>query len=114
MVLAGCNQESSQAGKNGESSSVTTPSGRQVLRLGNGAEPEGLDPHIVTGVPEHFILAALLEGLLSEHPKTLAPEPGMAERWEISEDGREYTFHLRANAKWTNGDVVKASDFAYS
>ena len=114
MVLAGCNQESSQAGKNGESSGGTTPSGKQVLRLGNGAEPEGLDPQIVTGVPEHFILAALLEGLLSEHPETLSPEPGVAEHWEMSEDGRQYTFKLRSNAKWTNGDMVKASDFVYS
>ena len=88
MVLVGCNQEPSQAGKNGEFSEGTTPSGKQVLRLGNGAEPEGLDPQIVTGVPEHFILAALLEGLLSEHPETLSPEPGVADRWEISEDGR--------------------------
>ena len=114
IILAGCKKESSQAGKNGESSSDTKPSEKQVLRLGNGAEPEGLDPQIVTGVPEHFILAALLEGLLSEHPKTLAPEPGVAEQWQISEDGREYTFKLRSNAKWTNGDSVKASDFVYS
>ena len=82
--------------------------------LGNGSEPEGLDPHIVTGVPEHFILAALLEGLLNENPKTLAPEPGVAERWEGSENGRVYTFFFRGNARWTNGDPVKADDFAYS
>jgi len=88
--------------------------GKQVLRLGNGSEPEGLDPQIVTGVPEHFILAALLEGLLSENPKTLAPEAGVAERWEVSKDGRVYKFLFRADAKWTNGDSVKAGDFAYS
>ena len=106
-------------GKSGESkgggvSGNLVEKGKQVLRLGNGSEPEGLDPQIVTGVPEHFILAALLEGLLSENPKTLAPEPGVAESWEVSKDGRVYTFLFRANAKWTNGDAVKAGDFAYS
>ena len=112
VLCAGCGKADKT--KNGSRGGQSIEKGKQVLRLGNGSEPEGLDPQIVTGVPEHFILAALLEGLLSENPKTLAPEPGVAERWEVSEDGRVYTFHFRANAKWTNGDVVKAGDFAYS
>lgn len=85
-----------------------------IINVGNGAEPEGLDPHIVTGVPEHHILITLFEGLVRMNPKTLEPIPGVAERWEISDDGREYTFHLRSGAQWSNGDPVTAHDFTYA
>lgn len=85
-----------------------------VLHFGNGTEPQGLDPHIVTGVPEHHIITALFEGLVSKDPYTLEPVPGVAESWDISEDGRTYTFHLRENARWSNGDPVTAEDFRWS
>lgn len=85
-----------------------------VLHFGNGTEPEGLDPHIVTGVPENRIVSALFEGLVTKNPETLEVEPGVAETWEISEDGTLYTFHLRDNARWTNGDPVTAVDFHWS
>lgn len=87
---------------------------RGILHLGNGTEPESLDPHLTTGVPEFNVISALLEGLVREDPKTLEPRPGVAERWEISEDGRVYTFHFRDNARWSNGDPVTAGDFVYS
>lgn len=86
----------------------------RILLRGNGSEPAALDPHLVTGVIEHNILSALLEGLVRPNAETLAPEPGVAESWDISEDGRVYTFHLRDNAKWSNGDPVKASDFVFA
>lgn len=86
----------------------------QILHWGNGAEPQELDPHIVTGVPEHHIIIALLEGLVLKDPATLEIIPGVAERWEISADGLIYTFHLRADARWSNGDPVTADDFAWS
>ena len=86
----------------------------QVLHKGNGSEPKDLDPHVVTGVTEHNIIAALLEGLVAEDPKTLAPVPGVAERWDISDDALVYTFHLRPDAKWSNGDPVTADDFVFS
>lgn len=86
----------------------------QVLHLGNSTEPEDLDPHIATGVPEHNIITALLEGLVSEHPRSLEPQPGIAERWTISDNGLVYTFHIRANARWSNGDAVTADDFVWS
>lgn len=85
-----------------------------ILHFGNGTEPQGLDPHIVTGVPEHHIITALFEGLVTKNPATLEIEPGVAESWEISEDGRIYTFHLRDNARWSNGDPVAAEDFRWS
>jgi oligopeptide transport system substrate-binding protein len=86
----------------------------QVLHLGNGSEPKDLDPHQVTGVTEHNIIAALLEGLVAEDPKTLDPIPGSASSWDISEDGLTYTFHLRPNAKWSNGEALTAEDFVFS
>ena len=86
----------------------------QVLHLGNLSEPKDLDPHIVTGVTEHNILAALLEGLVSESPEDLSPAPGVAEQWTVSGDGTVYTFRLREDARWSNGDPVTASDFIFS
>lgn len=86
----------------------------QILHLGNGAEPKALDPHVVTGVTEHNIISALLEGLVTENPKTLEPEPGAAESWSVSDDGTVYTFALRSNGKWSNGDTVTAHDFVFS
>jgi len=85
-----------------------------VMHFGNGVEPEGLDPHIVTGVAENKIVSAIFEGLVTKHPETLEVEPGIAEAWEISEDGLLYTFHLRDNALWSNGDPVTAVDFHWS
>lgn len=85
-----------------------------VLRLGNGGEPRDLDPHTVTGVPEVTIISALMEGLVTFHPETdQIPYPGVAESWEVSEDGRTWTFRLRENARWSNGDPVTADDFVY-
>jgi len=86
-----------------------------VLRLGNGSEPRDLDPHTVTGVPEVNILNGLFEGLVGYHPTDDAQVlPGMATHWEMSDDGRIWTFHLRAGARWSNGDPVTAGDFVYS
>jgi len=86
----------------------------QTLLLGNLAEPRDLDPHIVTAATDSYILAALFEGLTVLDEPTSRPLPGVAERWEVSSDGLVYTFHLRADARWSNGDPVTARDFAYS
>ncbi|HCR36584.1 MAG TPA: peptide ABC transporter substrate-binding protein [Opitutae bacterium] len=86
----------------------------QTLLVGNAAEPEELDPHLTTGVTELKIELALFEGLTTQHPQTLAPQPGVAESWAISDDGRTYTFHLRPDARWSNGDPVTAKDFVFS
>jgi len=84
------------------------------LYLGLGAEPATLDPHLATGVTEHYVLLSLLEGLTTVHPKTLAIEPGAAKSWDISDDGLTYTFHLDPEARWSNGDPVTAGDFMFS
>lgn len=85
-----------------------------VLHFGNATEPQDIDPHITTGVPESHIVGALFEGLVNKHPDTLQPVPGVAERWEVNDDGRIYRFHLRHNAKWSNGDRITAEDFRWS
>jgi oligopeptide transport system substrate-binding protein len=79
----------------------------------NGAEPETVDPALITGQPEGRITYALFEGLVA-FDQTGTPQPGVAERWEISPDGLVYTFHLRRNAKWSNGETVTAEDFIRS
>jgi oligopeptide transport system substrate-binding protein len=86
----------------------------QILHRGNGAEPQDIDPQTVTGVTEDHIIMALFEGLVSEDPHDLHAMPGVAENWDISEDGKTYTFHLRKNAKWSNGETVTAHDFVRS
>lgn len=86
----------------------------RVLHLNNGSEPQNLDPHVVIGVPEHHVIMALLEGLVSEDPRGIQPRPGMAERWDLSPDLTVYTFHLRRNARWSNGDPLTAQDFVRS
>ncbi|PCJ45939.1 MAG: peptide ABC transporter substrate-binding protein, partial [Gammaproteobacteria bacterium] len=95
-------------------SNVATGNKNQVLHFGNGTEPSGLDPQTVTGVPESNILNSLLEGLVAVHPKDLRIIPGVAKKWELSDNLLEYTFHLRRDAKWSNGDTVTAHDFVYS
>jgi len=87
---------------------------KQIFHFGNGSEPQGIDPHIVTGVPEHHLLIALCEGLTSSNPKVGESLSGAAESWDISSDGREYTFYLQKNGKWSNGDLVTAHDFVWS
>ena len=85
-----------------------------VLHWGNGTEPQSLDPHIATGVPEHHVISALMEGLVLKDSQNLEPTPGIAKRWDISEDQLVYTFHLRSDAKWSNGDTLDAHDFVWS
>ena len=85
-----------------------------ILHYGNGSEPQGLDPHVVTGVPENHIIRALFEGLAVKNPYTLEPEPGVAESWDISEDGRTVTFHINPEARWSNGEAMTARDYVWS
>lgn len=86
----------------------------RTLLLGNQNEPATLDPHLYDAATDFNIIAALFEGLTTYDEKTATPAPGVAERWDISADGLIYTFHLRADARWSNGDRVTARDFAYS
>jgi len=77
-----------------------------------GSEPPDLDPQTTTDQVSFWILNATLEGLTRQSPQG-EPEPGLAEKWDISDDGLTYTFHLR-NAKWSDGTAVTAQDFEYA
>jgi len=86
----------------------------QVLHRGMGPSLADLDPHLATGTTDYNVLSALFEGLVGEHPEDLSPVPGMATHWEISADRMTYTFHLRPDARWSNGDPLTAHDFVAS
>ena len=85
----------------------------QVFKKNNGAEPGTLDPHRAEGVPASNVLRDLYEGLVGEKPNG-EYIPGAAESWEISEDSKTYTFKIRRDAKWSNGDEIVAEDFVFS
>lgn len=87
--------------------------GRADLVILNGAEPETLDPHLMTGQLEQRLAYALFEGLLGYNEKGELV-PGVAERWESSPDQLRWTFHLRADARWSDGSAVTATDFTES
>jgi oligopeptide transport system substrate-binding protein len=86
-----------------------------VLLLGNGSDPKALDPQLVSSVGDSNVMRALFEGLVTYDPEDdTRLEPGVAERWESNSEFTEWTFHLRSNARWSNGDPVTARDFVYS
>jgi oligopeptide transport system substrate-binding protein len=93
---------------------VSAGTRNQVLHWGNLGEPTDLDPHVITSVQDANLVMTMFEGLTSYDPKDLHPQPGVAERWESTPDGMTWTFHLRANAKWSNGETVTAGDFVYA
>jgi oligopeptide transport system substrate-binding protein len=84
----------------------------QELVRGNGTEVASIDPHKTEGVPESHVIRDLLEGLVNQDAdgNTI---PGVAESWETA-DNQTFVFHLRKDAKWSNGDPVTADDFVYS
>ncbi len=92
----------------------TTPPTRNVFRYVNGPEPESLDPAISSGQPEARIYMSLFEGLVEYDPKSLDAIPALAETWDVNQDFSEFVFHMRENARWSNGDPINAHDFIYS
>jgi oligopeptide transport system substrate-binding protein len=111
-LLAGCRPAGSPS--SGASAGGGSAPAFQILRVGNSSEPKDLDPQTATAYTESTILSALFEGLTAVDDATAQPVPGVAERWDISADGLTYTFHLRADARWSNGDPVTAADFVWS
>ncbi len=88
-------------------------SAETVYHRGNVSEPETLDQHRTSTVYEANILRDLYEGLVV-YDAGANIIPGVAETWETSDDGLVYTFHLRPDAKWSNGDNVVPDDFVFS
>ena len=86
----------------------------QEFRWSDGGLPQVFDPALAAAPPDTDAVRAIYEGLTEYDPITLRPVPGVAARWESSSDGREWTFHLRRDARWSNGEPVTARDFVRS
>src|SRR5688572_21551983 len=105
LVFGGCAKREPHAPRANEVS--------QILRLSQRNEPGGLDPAIASLPDDFAVLRALSEGLLIPGANG-DPQPGVATRFDVSPDGLTYTFHLRPNARWSNGDALTASHFVAS
>ena len=88
-------------------------SSKDTVTLIEGAEPETIDPGLNSTTDGATYILHMFEGL-TKVGKTGKTEPGVAKSWDISSDSLTYTFHLRDNAKWSDGQVVKAQDFEYA
>lgn len=86
----------------------------QEFRWFDGGLPQTFDPAFAAAPPDTDAVRAIFEGLTEYDPKTLAPVPAVATRWESSQEGRVWTFYLRDDARWSNGEKVTAMDFVHS
>lgn len=86
----------------------------QEFVFNNSSEPQTLDPHRMTGSPEIRLARALFEGLTTLDPRSLTPRPGVASGWRVSTNGLTYTFTLRPDARWSDGQALTAHDFVRS
>ena len=105
MTFSGCSQRET---------AVEVARRTHTLLVGNGAEPSDLDPHVAVAFTDSTLLVALFEGLTVTDESTSKPLPGAASSWGVSVDGLTYTFHLRPEGVWSNGDPVTAQDFIFS
>src|SRR5580658_2078691 len=103
-VLIGCARAPDAAHAPGSAAAGAT------LLIGNGSGPDSLDPQKARVNEAHMVLRDLYECLTSLD-RNAAPAPGVATSWDASADGRTYTFHLRPEARWSNGDRVVAAGF---
>lgn len=106
-LIAGCGTPGS-----GGSSSGGDGSDEKVFRYSTSTEPTTLDPTKSNCIPDNEIQHALTESLVRNTGGEVVP--GVAESWEVSEDGLTYTFHLNPDAKWSDGEQITAQDFVYS
>ncbi|WP_187695460.1 peptide ABC transporter substrate-binding protein [Oceanobacillus piezotolerans] len=107
--------EGTEEGTEGSTEKQSDAAGEKVLYLNNGIgiEPTSFDPSIGFDQASWEPLNNLMEGLTRLDQDSEAG-PGVAEKWDVSEDGLTYTFHLREDAKWSNGDPVVAEDFVFA
>lgn len=102
-MIAGCGTPGSKS-KSGDSD-------EKVFRYSTRTEPTTLDPTKANCIPDNELQHAITEGLVRNTGGEITP--GVAESWEVSEDGLTYTFHLNPDAKWSDGEQIKAQDFVY-
>ena len=111
LLTQSCSQDAPGPASDASGAPITPAEGT-VFRRGNGGDPDSLDPHRSEGTGSGAILRDLFEGLVGETVNADL-RPAGAKRWEISPDGLEYTFYLREDARWSNGDPVVAEDYAF-
>jgi oligopeptide transport system substrate-binding protein len=92
---------------------VVVPRSQEFL-WSDGGLPQTFDPAFAAAPPDTDLVRAIFEGLTDYDPRTLAPVPAVARHWEESDGGRVWTFYLRDDARWSNGEVVTANDFVRS
>ena len=90
------------------------PPPKKEFRWSNGKTPKSFDPAKAAAPPETDVVRAVYEGLTEIDPQTLKPIPAIAKDWDASDDLKTWTFNLRENAKWSNGETVTANDFVRS
>src|SRR5680860_1682034 len=83
----------------------------KVLKINVDAEPPSLDPNLATDTTSALVINNIFEGLVHIDPSG-EPYPGAAESWDVSDDGLVYTFNLRGDDTWTNGDTVTSQDLS--
>ncbi len=118
LVAAGCGGSDDETAGGSDTTQTDTQGGGnlaadQSLTVNWGAEPPSLDPGLATDTTSSNILLNIMDPLV-KLGDDLKPVPSMAESWDISDDGKTVTFHLRNDGKWTNGDPVTANDYEYS
>ena len=87
---------------------------RQIFTYNNRNLPSTYDPARVSDVYSRNVLTQVFEGLTVNNPEDFSPEPGVASRWTVSDDGLVYTFYLNEQAKWSNGKPITAQDFVFA
>ncbi|WP_440617647.1 peptide ABC transporter substrate-binding protein [Cysteiniphilum sp. 6C5] len=110
FFIAGCGNNKHQSS---QAADQFAPKGKDTLVRANGSEPDSLDPARAQTNVAGQILGDIGEGLMSQNQKN-EPVPGVAKSYTVSKDGLVYTFDLRKDAKWSNGEPVTASDFLYA
>jgi ABC-type oligopeptide transport system substrate-binding subunit len=111
LLVAGCGGDGDDGG--GAATDTGAPAAEQVITINWGAEPPSLDPGLASDTTSAAILLNIMDPLVLLDDEN-QPQPSMAESWDVSEDGKTVTFHLRADGKWTNGDPVTAEDYEWS
>lgn len=87
--------------------------GKDVIRMISLGDIPTLDPNKATDTISFTVLGNIFDGLVEIDGNNVV-QPKIAKSWDVSEDGLKYTFHLREDAKWTNGEPVTAHDFVFS
>lgn len=118
LLLTACgggNAPANNAGNNGakEATADAGSSEGKILRTNNNSEPGSLDPALATGTHDSWPMQHMFEGLMKYNEKGEVVE-GMAKEMKVSDDGLKYTFILRDDAKWSNGDPLTAADFEFA